>query len=726
MSPAKKYKRTKKQSVNKKYETREITSQEQLATATVHHKARSRRDQCFRGSGTCGKLSSSLCAPLSLLTLRPLLRLSLSPAAVTLLRARGGSRPVVLHAHWQPSDFEDYFPTLSNLEDRRSSGNNSLYLRETETSSYSTLSRRSSVHPRDSRGPDSLGMHLTALEMEGVGRQEPDEEAGRSKKTDVAKSREALVEDDPKSRLLYSVEDRPPWYICVFLGIQHYLMMVESTVSIPYLLTPLMCMAASDPARGSIASTIIFVSGIVTLLQTTFGVRLPIVQGGTHGFLGPILAILSLMPCPSQEEFDALTEAEKTELWQVRMRQVQGAICVSAVFQILVGFTGAIGALLRWISPLVIVPTVTLIGFSLFPVAASKAASHWGISMLTIVLLVMFSQYLADVPAALRQLVALQGLRQDQHPRLQTLPGELVPNGGSLLQVLLAVVGAWGTCWALTYTETLPKESHARTDTRMHIVTEAPWFRVPYPGQWGLPTVSVAGVLGMMAGVLASIVESVGDYFACARLAGAPAPPKHAINRGIWMEGLGTALAGLWGTGSGTTSYSQNVGAIGVTRVGSRRVVQYSALIMLLCGLVGKVGALFITIPEPIIGGIFCVWMQRPENKYIINTSLPLLDQVLSVLLRTSMFVGGFLGFVLDNTIPGTDEERGMKKWKAQLKPEKDENDVVTTDARCYDLPVGMPFFRVWGWAKFVPILPTFVGWSAVRRRCMPTHSQKA
>lgn len=46
--------------------------------------------------------------------------------------------------------------------------------------------------------------------------------------------------------------------------------------------------------------------------------------------------------------------------------------------------------------------------------------------------------------------------------------------------------------------------------------------------------------------------------------------------------------------------------------------------------------------------------MQRPENKYIINTTVPLLDQVLSVLLRTSMFVGGFLGFVLDNTIPGT------------------------------------------------------------------------
>lgn len=51
-------------------------------------------------------------------------------------------------------------------------------------------------------------------------------------------------------------------------------------------------------------------------------------------------------------------------------------------------------------------------------------------------------------------------------------------------------------------------------------------------GQWGTPTVSVAGVFGMLAGVLASMVESVGDYYACARLSGAPPPPDHAINRG--------------------------------------------------------------------------------------------------------------------------------------------------------------------------------------------------
>ena len=72
------------------------------------------------------------------------------------------------------------------------------------------------------------------------------------------------------------------------------------------------------------------------------------------------------------------------------------------------------------------------------------------------------------------------------------------------------------------------------------------------------------------------------------------------------MEGLGCILAGMWGTGNGTTSYSENIGAIGLTRVGSRRVVQVGALLMLGLGVIGKFGALFTTIPQPIVGGMYC------------------------------------------------------------------------------------------------------------------------
>ena len=52
------------------------------------------------------------------------------------------------------------------------------------------------------------------------------------------------------------------------------------------------------------------------------------------------------------------------------------------------------------------------------------------------------------------------------------------------------------------------------------------------PVQWGIPTVSVAAVFAIMSGILATTIESIGDYHACAKLAGAPPPPLHAVNRG--------------------------------------------------------------------------------------------------------------------------------------------------------------------------------------------------
>lgn len=52
---------------------------------------------------------------------------------------------------------------------------------------------------------------------------------------------------------------------------------------------------------------------------------------------------------------------------------------------------------------------------------------------------------------------------------------------------------------------------------------------------------------------------------------GAPPPPVHAINRGIGIEGLGTVLAGLWGSGNGTNTFGENVGTIGKPQMNSIR-----------------------------------------------------------------------------------------------------------------------------------------------------------
>lgn len=121
----------------------------------------------------------------------------------------------------------------------------------------------------------------------------------------------------------------------------------------------------------------------------------------------------------------------------------------------------------------------------------------------------------------------------------------------------------WIICVILTITDALPPGHPARVDTKLNIIEESPWFRVPYPGQWGLPTVTLTGVLGMLAGVLGCTVESISYYPTTARMCGVQSPPISAINRGIFFEGLGTMLAGLWGSGNGTNTFGENVGTIG-------------------------------------------------------------------------------------------------------------------------------------------------------------------
>ena len=120
--------------------------------------------------------------------------------------------------------------------------------------------------------------------------------------------------------------------------------MIGATVAVPFILTPALCIEETDPARSDIVSTVIFVSGIVTLLQCSIGVRLPIVQGVTFSFLVPTFAILSLpeWKCPSSEAMANMTYEDKTEVWQLRMREIQGAIIVASLFQVAMGMFGTL------------------------------------------------------------------------------------------------------------------------------------------------------------------------------------------------------------------------------------------------------------------------------------------------------------------------------------------------------------------------------------------------
>ncbi|KAM8971986.1 solute carrier family 23 member 1-like [Pelodytes ibericus] len=589
------------------------------------------------------------------------------------------------------------------------------------------------THPRSDPSLNSTPQALNVLKMFGV-------EDKPKTECDQFLMLSKMKENNPATDLIYSINDRPPWYLCVMLALQHYILAFGGIIAIPLILAEPLCVQHDNNVKSQLISTIFFVSGICTLLQTTVGTRLPILQGGTFSLITPTLAILSLPQWKCQDfEKRILNGTENnftadTESWQRRMREIQGAVIVASTLQLILGFSGLIGLLLKFIGPLSITPTITLIGLSLFNQAGKKCGAHWGIAAITITLIIIFSQYLRNVE------VPILTYNNKKWKIIKYPVFKLFP-------VLLGMCLSWLICYILTYFNALPRSPMsygyaARTDINSGAIANSPWFHVPYPGQWGFPTISLSSVLGMMSGILSSTIESVGDYYTCARLSGAPLPPTHALNRGIGMEGIGCIIAGIWGTGNGTTSYSQNIAALGITKVGSRLVLQIAGFLLLLLGLFGKFGAIFITIPEPVIGGMFMVMfgmiaavgisnlqyvdLNSSRNLFVlgfslfsglviptwlenhpgaINTGIKELDQTLTVLLTTHMFVGGFIGCFLDNTVPGSDEERGTSAWYKQLHVDETNGSIGQS---CYDLPYVTKYLRRLSWSRYIPFLPTF------------------
>ena len=80
-------------------------------------------------------------------------------------------------------------------------------------------------------------------------------------------------------------------------------------------------------------------------------------------------------------------------------------------------------------------------------------------------------------------------------------------------------------------------------------------------------TFSGSALVCYLIATIISILDSMGDYFACARTSQVPPPPHHAVNRGIFIEGVCSVLSGAVGCGHGTTTYGDNIGAISVTKV---------------------------------------------------------------------------------------------------------------------------------------------------------------
>jgi uracil-xanthine permease len=491
---------------------------------------------------------------------------------------------------------------------------------------------------------------------------------------------------ETKHWIVYPLGSKPKWGLAVLLGIQQYLTMFGATVLIPFIVGGAMGLPPEELAL--MISTIFFTSGLCTLIQQSpLGNKLPVIQGGTFSFLGPTFAILGL--CTAE-----LAGGAGIPLWQFKIQMVTGAIMIASVVEIVLGYTGIMGQVRKIISPIVIGPTIAMIGLALFNIGAPWMAGNWIISLITLLALILYSQVFSQKSRVFM-----------------------------LFPVLLAIATGWIFSLLGTITGMIPDGNAANLTGKLDLIATASWISIKpmMPFKWGFPnfgsSVLWAGVFGMLAGYLASMIESIGDYYACARISEAPVPTGKMISRGLGAEGLGCLVAGILQTGNGTTTYSENIGSIGLTKVASRRVVRCGAAVMLIIPVIGKFGAILATLPQPVVGAMFVglfgmiasvglsnlqiVNLNNSRNLFIIGISFfaglsvpyhfnPLLSaaavpidwsgggqffgvigNICQAILTTGMAVTAILGIILDNLLPGaTRAERGLEVWESEASDE--------------------------------------------------------
>ena len=470
----------------------------------------------------------------------------------------------------------------------------------------------------------------------------------------------------PITELNYGLEEVPkPAPKALGLAVQHVLTMFGATVAVPFIIGVGPGGLGFGPAELAILISSVFIaSGVATAIQVTIGTRLPIVQGVSFAFLGPFFAIASVY--------------EGAEGMQV----IAGMVIVGALLPLIIGFGGLMGVLRRFVTPITIGPVIALVGLSLFQAAADNSAGNWPLALTTLALIFIFSRVLA--------------------PKVRLF---------SLFPILLAIITAYVI--ALIATATGAVEEGAAAAVSFATVGEADWFRGFEVGggglifPWGPPIFDFGFIIAILAAYLASSIESFGDYHAISRIAGVGDPKSKTINRGLGAEGIGCALTGVFG-GFSSTSYSENIGLVGLTRVASRVVVLIGAVVLVVLGLIGPVGAVIATIPVPVVGGVYLALfglitavglsnlrradMDSQRNLLIIGFLLfgglafpyffgteagqeftffgiDWATTLIQSIGSNSIAVAAVLGILLDNLIPGTPEERGIGAYDAVIPP---------------------------------------------------------
>lgn len=379
------------------------------------------------------------------------------------------------------------------------------------------------------------------------------------------------------------------------LGLQHVLVMYAGAVAVPLIVGRALKLEPADVAF--LISADLFVCGLVTLIQSLgatqwFGIRLPVMMGVTFAAVGPMVAIANSNP--------GIDGA----------RAIFGAIIAAGVISILIA--PLVSRMLRFFPPVVTGTIILVIGVSLMriginwifgtpvgptaPMIVDPAHADWlkavteGAAAGTVTGLPELPPKFAPAATLMNEAyaplgnVAISAIVLVSILVIARFAKGFVANISVLLGIIIGAVIAVA----------LGKMSFAK-------VADASWFGLITPFHFGMPTFDLVMIVTMTLVMIVVMIESTGMFLALGDMTGKPVT-QPMLSAGLRTDGLGTLIGGIFNTFP-YTSFSQNVGLVGVTGVRSRFVCVAGGIILIILGLVPKMGALVESVPTMVLGG---------------------------------------------------------------------------------------------------------------------------
>lgn len=349
------------------------------------------------------------------------------------------------------------------------------------------------------------------------------------------------------SEVLVGIDEKISVGRSILLGLQHVLAM--DLYIAPIIIAGLLALDTSNTTF--FVQMCFLTAGVATIIQTGFGIKLPVVQGPSYVPIGALAAI-----------------GGKLGLGAIYGSLIPGAILIALLGYPLKVFAKTV---VKIIPPLVGGTVIVIVGISLMPNAFNSIYTSPGNLGHNVIV--------AAVSAGV--LVACMILGK-QAKRFGTF--------FRLVSVILAIIA--GTITARLF---------GKID--FSAVSDAAWFSLPKLFPFGAPIFDMSAILTILFIYLIILIETTGTWFVVSKVTDSELTEQR-LNKASFGEGLGCFVSSLFG-GTPMTGYSSNAGIIAITGVASRMAILAAGAILIALGLMPKLSALIISIPEPVINGIF-------------------------------------------------------------------------------------------------------------------------